>query len=146
MTGGGAQSDVAGSVDPAVIEECRLVVLGFHDVIDRGHATSAVDFLDDDATIELRGVRLEGSEILAFLAEREKRRDRRTVHVLDAFVVEAASPTEVRIGSRLMVFGQEGDGRFELERVLDVSHTLRGHGRSWRIFRRTARPFHPPDA
>ncbi len=131
-------------VTPEEIEACREVVLSYHDAIDRGSATSAQRYVDDDAVIEMSGQTLSGDKVAAFLQRREAQRDRHTAHILVNLRVVAASRKSITLGGRLLVHARNDAGTYDVEHVLDVTHRLRPSDRGWLIVGRTAHSIHPP--
>jgi ketosteroid isomerase-like protein len=130
-----------GVVMSTAVDQCLGIVVAYHGDIDRGRATAAIDHFTADASFEARGEQLQGREqILGFLADRERRTDRHTVHV-----VTNASSTQTDDGiavSALVLLHVRGAQGYALERVLDTVHRFRPTEQGWKIAARTSAPLH----
>jgi hypothetical protein len=125
------------------VSQCRQQVIGYHLAIDRGRATTGIDAFTDDAEFELRGERLHGrAAILEFLTRREAMTERLTAHQISNEHVVAQSADELVLGCLVQLYLRGADGTYDLEKILDTTHTLRRTAEGWRIAQRTSRPLH----
>lgn len=127
------------------VSQCRQHVIGYHLAIDRGRATTGIDAFTDDAEFEIRGERLRGRDaILEFLTRREAMPDRQTAHLISNEHLVERSADEITLGCLVLLHIRGADGTYDLEKILDTTHTLRRTAEGWRIARRTSRPLHGP--
>jgi hypothetical protein len=125
------------------VSQCRQQVIGYHLAIDRGRATTGIDAFTDDAVFEIRGEALHGrSEILEFLIRREAMADRQTVHQISNEHLVEQSADELTLGCLVLLYLRRADGTYDLEKVLDSTHSLRRTAEGWRIAHRTSRALH----
>ncbi len=124
-------------------EQCRALIVNYHGDIDRGRASAAIQYFDDDAEFEARGERLRGREqILKFLTDREAQTGRYTVHVVANPVTVESSHDTVEISALIMLHVRHQDGEYALERVLDTRHRFRSTPTGYKIVSRTSTPLH----
>jgi hypothetical protein len=125
-------------------QAAQNVVLSLHRAIDTGRAATGIDLFTTDAVFQARGDELVGrSAIAAFLAEREARTDRHTVHVVTNATVHRTAADHVEVTAFVLVHVREPDGSYRLERVLDTVHEMQATDSGWLISRRRSRPLHP---
>ena len=109
------------ALDPAV-----SVVLGLYEAIDSGRATAALELFTPDAVFEGPGGVLEGTgEISAFLTARERRTERRTVHVLTNVVARRLDERDIEVRGVMMIHTPDAAGDWHMERLLRVRHVVR---------------------
>ena len=124
---------------------CRAAIIDYHGDIDRGRATAAIRFFDEDASFEARGEVLRGHEqILCFLENRQAQTGRHTLHLIGNAVTIAASAESVEIGALVLLHVRDEHGGYGLERVLDTVHRFRATESGWKITARRSTPLHPP--
>jgi ketosteroid isomerase-like protein len=141
---------VRSSVQSTPADWCRDIVVAYHGDIDRGHATTAIGYFADDALFEAGGRQLRGRDaILGFLADRERRADRHTVHVIANTITsqtlsEGGEPAEISVSALVLLHVRGADGGYALERVLDTVHLFRPTQDGWKIVARQSAPLPGP--
>jgi hypothetical protein len=125
-------------------KQCRALIVNYHGDIDRGRASAAIRYFDEDAEFEARGERLRGREqILRFLTDREAQTARHTVHVVANPVTVESSDDAVEISALIMLHVRNHEGGYALERVLDTRHRFRSTPSGYNIVSRRSTPIHP---
>lgn len=86
------------------VSASRKLIFGYHDAIDRGQATSALEVVDELAEFDMRGEKFIGRAAIGeFLARREAKKNRHTVHTLVHESVIDATATWATLAHRLLV-------------------------------------------
>jgi catechol 2,3-dioxygenase-like lactoylglutathione lyase family enzyme len=126
------------------VSASRKLIFGYHDAIDRGQATSALEVVDELAEFDMRGEKFIGRAAIGeFLARREAKKNRHTVHTLVHESVIDATATWATLAHRLLANARAETGNYVVERALNVTHQVSHTTAGWRITQRTSQPLHP---